>query len=156
MSGVVKERPTERDLHAMIDERLDRRRARELEDWLSTDALRDERFASWKRGLDALRAAYDPLLMESPPLYLSLAARASAAQAERAAPPPPPAAPPAPAERGLVRDTVIAVASFLIGAFAALLLTAAARHFADPAHPSVFQAGRDMLATIWRLAAKLF
>ncbi|QLP98469.1 MAG: hypothetical protein HZY79_15335 [Rhodoblastus sp.] len=77
----------------MIDERLDRRRARELEDWLTNDAMRDQRFGGWKRGLDALRAAYDPILQETPPLYLSLSARASVAQAERAAAPRPPPRP---------------------------------------------------------------
>lgn len=155
MSGAANERPTERDLHAMIDERLDRRRARELENWLSNEAMRDERFGAWKRGLDAMRAAYDPILAEAPPLYLSLAARASAAQAERAAKPAPPSA--EPIERGgVARETVIAVGSFLVGAFAALILTAVAKHFADPAHPGVLSAGADTLRTIWRLIARLF
>lgn len=154
MTGAVSERPNERDLHAMIDERLDRRRARELEGWLTNDAMRDERFGGWKRGLDALRAAYDPILTETPPLYLSLAARASAAQAERAANPAPAAA--AQSERAIVRDTVIAVGSFLIGALAALALTSAAKHFVDPAHPNMVAAGKDTLATIWRLVVALF
>lgn len=156
MTGAASERPSERDLHAMIDERLDRRRARELEDWLTNDAMRDERFGGWKRGLDALRAAYDPILTETPPLYLSLAARASAAQAERAAIPAPAAVAAAQSERAIVRDTVIAVGSFLIGALAALALTSAAKHFVDPAHPNMVAAGKDTLATIWRLVAALF
>lgn len=155
MSDAATGRPSERDLHAMIDERLDRRRARELEDWLTNDAMRDERFGAWKRGLDALRAAYDPILQETPPLYLSLSARASVAQAERAAPPAPVAAP-AQVERSRVRDTVIAVASFLIGALAALALTSAAKHFVDPAHPNIVAAGQDTLSTIWRLLSGLF
>lgn len=154
MTGPARERPSERDLHAMIDERLDRRRARELQDWLSNDAMRDERFGGWKRGLDALRAAYDPILQEAPPLYLSLAARACVAQAERAAAPAPDEAPAA--EGGLVRETVIALGSFLIGAMAALLLTSAARHFTDPAHPSILAAGRETLETIWRLVVAAF
>lgn len=151
MNETAPERPTERDLHAMIDERLDRRRARELEDWLTTEALRDERFGGWKRGLDALRAAYDPILAETPPLYLSLAARASAAQVERAATQTAPAA-----EQGdVVRETAIAVGSFLVGATMALLLTSAAQHFVDPAHPSIVAASRNTLATIWRLIVSL-
>jgi anti-sigma factor RsiW len=156
----VSERPTERDLHAMIDERLDRRRARELEGWLADEALRDERFAAWKRGLDGLRAAYDPILDETPPLYLSMAARASVAQAERLAQAQaqaPAAAPPAKVRRdGAVREVVIAVGSFLIGAAAALLLTSAAKHFVDPRHPSILAAGRDTLTTIWSLLARPF
>lgn len=154
----VSERPTERDLHAMIDERLDRRRARELEGWLADEALRDERFAAWKRGLDGLRAAYDPILDETPPLYLSMAARASVAQAERIAQAQAPAAAPAAARRhgGAVREVVIAVGSFLIGAAAALLLTSAAKHFVDPRHPSILAAGRDTLTTIWSLLARPF
>lgn len=72
-------RPTERDLHALIDERLDKARARELSSWLADGALHDERLASWKRGVDALRAVYDPVVDEAPPLFLSLAARAAAA-----------------------------------------------------------------------------
>lgn len=155
MSDAATGRPTERDLHAMIDERLDRRRARELEDWLTNDAMRDQRFGGWKRGLDALRAAYDPILQETPPLYLSLSARASVAQAERAAAPAPAAAP-VQAERRLVRDTVIAVGSFLVGALAALALTSAAKHFVDPAHPNIVAAGKDTLSTIWRLLSGFF
>ena len=154
MSGSASERPSERDLHAMIDERLDRRRARELQEWLAGEALRDERFGAWKRGLDAMRAAYDPILEETPPLYLSLAARASVAQAERGASPPPA---PTPATRGGgAREALIALGSFLIGAAAALALTSAAKHFVDPAHPSIFKAGADTLASIWRLIASVF
>ena len=154
MSGAASERPTERDLHAMIDERLDRRRARELQDWLADDALRDERFGAWKRGLDALRAAHDPILEETPPLYLSLAARASVAQAERAASAPP--APVAATRGGGVREALIALGSFLVGAAAALVLTSAAKHFVDPAHPSMLKAGADTLASIWRMVASMF
>jgi anti-sigma factor RsiW len=156
MSGSASERPSERDLHAMIDERLDRRRARELQDWLAGEALRDERFGAWKRGLDAMRAAYDPILEETPPLYLSLAARASVAQAERATPSPPAPAPPQGERGGAAREALIALGSFLIGAAAALALTSAAKHFVDPAHPSIFKAGADTLASIWRLIASVF
>ena len=150
--SLAQERPSERDMHAMIDERLDQRRARELQEWLATDAFRDERFGGWKRGLDALRAAYDPILLETPPLYLSLAARASAAQVERAAA----AAPPRPAESGAVRETLIALASFAVGASMALLLTSAAKHFVDPAHPSILAAAKDTVATIARLLSGAF
>lgn len=154
MSARPSDLPSERDLHAMIDERLDRRRARELETWLTNEATRDERLGAWKRGLDAMRAAYDPIAEERPPLYLSLAARACVAQAERATQPAPPRVDPD--ERWTPRDVAIALASFLAGAVAALLLMAAARFFVDPSNPSPAQAAREAAATLWRMVVGWF
>lgn len=154
MSAKPSDRPSERDLHAMIDERLDRRRARELEAWLTNEATRDERLGSWKRGLDAMRAAYDPVAEERPPLYLSLAARACVAQAERAAQPAPTR--PEADEGWRPRDVAIALASFLTGACAAVALMAAARFFVDPAHPTAAQAARDAVAALWRFVSRVF
>lgn len=153
------ERPTERDLHAMIDERLDRRRARQLETWLANEAGQDARLGAWKRGLDALRAAYDPILAETPPLHLSLAARASAVEAGIA---PTKSIPtksaatqqPAPA-RAPLHEASVAVTSFFVGAFAALMLSAAAQMAFDPAHPGIVEATRRILAQVGQLFARL-
>jgi len=127
-------RPNELDLHAIVDDRLDRLRARELEVWLREEALLDERLESWRRSHLTLRAVYDPILSEPPPLFLSLALRA--ATPPRAAETPAPSArrpAPAPARFPLL----VVVVSFLLGAASVVVGAAIFAHFADPARPDV-------------------
>ena len=127
-------RPNELDLHAIVDDRLDRLRARELEVWLREEALLDERLESWRRSHLTLRAVYDPILSEPPPQFLSLALRA--ATPPRAAETPAPSArrpAPAPARFPLL----VVVVSFLLGAASVVVGAAIFAHFADPARPDV-------------------
>jgi anti-sigma factor RsiW len=151
---MTRPRPTERDLHAMIDERLDKARARELEAWLEEEAAHDERLASWKRGGDALRAVYDPIAAETPPLFLSLAARAAAARDEprrasepraSAAGPKPRRAPPASRSAAPLGTIVL---SFLSGGAVALLVPAVARQILDPSQTSIFAGVLRVVAQI--------
>jgi anti-sigma factor RsiW len=136
-------RPNELDLHAIVDDRLDRLRARELEVWLREEALLDERLEGWRRSHLTLRAVYDPILSEPPPLFLTLALRA--AQPPRAgetapAPARRPAGSPAgaPVASAPARfPLLVVVVSFLLGATSVVVGAAIFAHFADPARPDV-------------------
>ncbi|MBK9083427.1 MAG: hypothetical protein IPL88_15745 [Rhizobiales bacterium] len=132
-------RPNELDLHAIVDDRLDRLRARELEVWLREEALLDERLESWRRSHLTLRAVYDPILSEPPPLFLSLALRAAQPpRAAETAPPPARRSAASPAASSPARfPLLVVVVSFLLGAASVVVGAAIFAHFADPARPDV-------------------
>ncbi|MBL8587549.1 MAG: hypothetical protein JNK46_03385 [Methylobacteriaceae bacterium] len=130
----VQRRPSELDLNAYVDGRLDADRARQVESEAAADPAALERLQGWLRGRDQLRQAYDPVALETPPLFLSVAARTAARAAEPVGP-----AARARAARAEVRRFPYGVvaASFLAGAAATVLGAAIFAHLADPARPSI-------------------
>lgn len=69
------QRPSENELHAYVDEQLDAAHRNEVERWLAQSPDEMARVAAWRRQKAALRAAFDPVLDETPPQRLLRAAR---------------------------------------------------------------------------------
>lgn len=67
-------RPSDDELHAYVDGRLEASRRDALERWLADHPADAERVAAWRAQNAALRAAFDPLLSEAVPQRLLEAA----------------------------------------------------------------------------------
>ena len=152
MNGALRN-PSEFELHAFVDGRLDPLRASEIETLLTAAGDRD-RVDGWLRGRDALRLVYDPVAHEPPPQFL--------ADVVRRAPLPPPQthgraarpARPAPARRP--RETRAAViwlavaTGFCAGAAATLIGSALLARLTDPQAVDLSAALSRALALVLR------
>lgn len=72
----------EADLHAFVDGELDSERRRAVEDHLLQHPVDAARVENWRRQNAALRAAFEPVALELPPLSLRDAALRTAAPAQ--------------------------------------------------------------------------
>lgn len=134
MNGALRH-PSEFELHAFVDGRLEPLRAGEVETLLTATGDR-ERIDGWLRGRDALRLVYDPVAHEPPPLFLLEAAiaapRPGPEPARRAASPSRPAPARRPREtRGAVIWLAVAT-GFCAGAAATLIGSALLARLTDP------------------------
>ena len=74
----------EADLHALVDGELSAERRRDVEDHLSRRPEDAALVEGWRRQNAALRAAFEPVARETPPLSLRNAAVRNAARRRRA------------------------------------------------------------------------
>lgn len=146
MNGALRH-PSEFELHAFVDGRLEPMRAGEVETLLVATGDRD-RIDGWLRGRDALRLVYDPVAHETPPAFVAEAARAGPRPEPflRAAAAPRPTARPRRREaRGALIWLAVAT-GFCAGSAATLIASALVARLTDP------QAG-DLAAAVSRALA---
>ncbi len=78
----ISERIEDADLHALVDGELDPERRRKVEDHLLQHPEHAATVEGWRRQNAALRAAFEPIALESPPLSLREAATRPPAPAQ--------------------------------------------------------------------------